>query len=498
MLASRIMPAVVVVLGLAGLYGLAMGGHSLSVTAGQTTAPLRAVPVTAVERGCPGLGLAGGASGRVALIAAAGASGTGKALATSLADAAGSHPLLSATQPGQLSLGTVRSAGGKVPAALGTTPHASGQAVASVPLPGGVLVRASGMMARGLEVEQTGPSGIPSAPCTAPGTDFWFAGPGQHSLGRILLYLMNPASQAADVTVEVATDAGPLQGSTDTGIAVAPHSMVVQSLAPAVRGSRVVSLHVRTSVGQVVAAVKESTGTTGGGWLPISQTPANRLVVPGLPAAGGTRRLFLAVPGQHDAHITIAAVTSHGSYEPTGGGGIDVPGGSAIAVDLPSMAGIPAALTLVSSQPITASVMLPGGPPGAPGAFTAAAPPLQEQGVVATDLASGSGSSALVLSAPKGQAMVRVTEVAGKGAPPAKVVRVSAGKTKLVQLAPVHGAPGGAAFSVVVTPLAGSGPVYAGRVILGAGAVQSLMPVTSALTTVPLPQVRAASITSRP
>jgi hypothetical protein len=498
MIASRVVPAAVVVLGLAALYGLAMASHPLSVAAGQATAPLRAVPVTAVERGCPGLGLAGGASGRVALIAAAGSSGTGKAMATSLADAAAGHPLLSATQPGQLSLGTVRPAGGKVPAVLGAAPPASGQAVASVPLQGGVLVKASGMMARGLEVEQTGPTGIPSAQCTAPGTDFWFIGPGQHSIGRIQLYLMNPTGQAADVTVEIATDAGPLQGSTDTGIAVAPHSMVVQSLAPAVRGSRVVSLHVRTSVGQVVAAVKESTGTSGGGWLPISETPASRLVIPGLPAAAGTRHLFLTVPGEHDAHITIAAVTSHGSYEPTGGGGIDVPGGSAIAVDLPSMAGIPAALTLASSVPITASLMLPGGPPGAPGAFTAAAPPLQEQGVIATDLASGSGSSALVLSAPKGHATVRVTEVAGKGAPPAKVVQVSAGKSKLVQLAPVPGAPHGQAFSVVVTPLAGSGPVYAGRVILGAGTVQSLMPVSSALTTVPLPQVRAASITSRP
>ncbi len=50
---------------------------------------------------------------------------------------------------------------------------------------------------------------------------------------------------------------------------------------------------------------------------------------------------------------------------------------------------------------------------------------------------------------------------------------------------------------MIVTPLAGSGPLYAGRVITGSGkggALQSILPVTSALTTVPLPAVRSALI----
>ena len=142
-------------------------------------------------------------------------------------------------------------------------------------------------MARGLEVEQVATGSIPSARCESPGTDFWFVGPGQHSLAHIQLFLLNPGSQPADVNVEISTDAGPLQGRADMGIAVAPHSMVVQTLAPAVPQSRAVALHVRTSVGQVVAAVEETTHAGGSGaWLPVAQTPATRLVLPGLP---GTR-----------------------------------------------------------------------------------------------------------------------------------------------------------------------------------------------------------------
>lgn len=497
LLTGRMLPAMVVVAALAAVYALAMPGRPVSVSASQPATLPRSVPVTAVERGCPGLALPGGGSGRVALIAAPATAGSGKAVATALGAASGAAPLLTATRPGRLSLGFVRP-GGPAPAAAKPP---GGQTVATVPLRGGVVVSASGAMARGLAVEQTSPGGIPTAACTGPGTDFWFTGPGHRGAGQIRLYLMNPASQAADVSVEIATDAGPLQGGIDAGIAVPPHSMVMQSLAAVVPGSQVVSLHVRTSIGQVVAGVRDTAGAAGGGggWLPPAQEPATHLVIPGLPATPGSRRLFLAVPGEHDAHVTIAAVTSRGTYEPTGGGGIDVPGGSAIAVALPSLAGIPAALKLVSSEPVTASLMVPGGQAGSRGAFTAAAPPLQEQGVLAANLSGWAGSSALVLSAPKGKAMVRVTELAGTSGP-AQTVTVKAGRSRLVQLRAGAAARHGTAFSVLITPLPGSGPVYAGRVIqaTGSGTVEALMPVASALTTVPLPPARAASIMSQP
>jgi hypothetical protein len=50
----------------------------------------------------------------------------------------------------------------------------------------------------------------------------------------------------------------------------------------------------------------------------------------------------------------------------------------------------------------------------------------------------------------------------------------------------------------VVTPLPGSGPVYAGRVVIGSGkggSLQSVLPVFSALTMVPLPDVQGAVVT---
>ena len=53
-------------------------------------------------------------------------------------------------------------------------------------------------------------------------------------------------------------------------------------------------------------------------------------------------------------------------------------------------------------------------------------------------------------------------------------------------------------FSVVVTPLAGSGPAYVGRAISSGGVLRSILPVTSALTWVPLPATQESLSTAGP
>jgi hypothetical protein len=230
--------------------------------------------------------------------------------------------------------------------------------------------------------------------------------------------------------------------------------------------------------------------------------PAKHLIIPGLPGVAGTRQVYIAVPGVKDANVQVTAVTSRGSYQPTGASGIDLPGGSAAEITVPSLGGIPAALRLTANTPITSSVLIPGGG-GALGTFTAAAPALEEQGVVADNLTGPGRSSTLVLSAPHGAARVSVAEIAaaGSAARQTQDVPVPAGKSVVVTLRAIRGAPRGTPFAVVITPQAGSGPVYAGRVIMGNGAgaaLQAILPVASALTTVPLPPVRQAAITASP
>ena len=499
-IANRAIALAVLVVAVAAAAGLAGWKHTLTFAAAAPQPQPRSAPVNTVVRGCAAPGLAGVPGSQVALIAGPG-TGTGRAVVSLIGTNTGA-PLASVTQPGALTVT-------RVPATRGVlhgktpSPTSASRPVVTVPASGGVVVQASGAMARGLAAEQVLPGGKISAQCDSPGTDFWFVAPGAFTVAHIQLYLMNVGSQAADVDVEAYTDAGPLQGSTDTGVAVAPHTMVTQSLEKMLHSTRIVALNVRTSVGQVVAAVEDTTGSArSGAWLPAAAVPGTRIVIPGMPPTAGTRQLFVAVPGTQDAHITLSAVTDKGTYHPTGGGGLDIPGGSVAQLSLSSLSAIYGALQISSNVPITASLLTPGGPKGTPGAFSAATPAVQEQGLVATNLSGGGAVSSLVLSAPGRAARVRVTEIGPGGgqaqATPGTVVTVPAQHSVLQQLKTPAGAHRGSAFAVIVTPLPGSGPLYAGRVIMssGKGAVlQSVLPVSSALTVVPLPGVQGGMIT---
>ncbi len=491
-LANRFSLFVLVVLALGGVFGVAWisrpaaGSASGGTTGGEARPQL--TPLTSTIRSCPAPG-----TGRVAVFAAPGAQAGGRAelaaapiaaiSATPGAGAAGAGtaaaapapPLLTVSQPGRLWLSRNGFAVVKAPR---RTRHAARAQ------PSAVIVNASGPMAQGLDAEQTSypPSGsaatVTGVQCTQPGTDFWFLGPGPAKATAIDLHLVNPDSQPAAVDVEIFTDTGPLQGNADTGIEVPPGGSVVQPVSKLVAGSRVVALHVRTSIGRVGAAVQAGTV-----WWRAASPPASQVVVPGLPGAGGGRKLYLIDPGGSDAQVHVQAITPAGTYEPAGAGGIDVPAGSVVAVDLPSLNGIPAALQLQSAVPVTAAVAAGGG------AFTAATGPLQQQGVIADNLSGGGYSTSVVLSAPAGAAQVRITVAGTAGSlGVGQAVAVAAGHSVSVKVAAPRGARDG--FAIVISPVAGSGPVYAGRVLTArASGAMLLTPVVSEPSSVPLPPV---------
>jgi hypothetical protein len=498
---TRVVPLVLAVLGLAGAAGLATSSRPVTLAAGTTGSAPVVASVNSVVRACPAPGLAASPGASVAVVAQSKAGTTGAAT-VSRAGAPAGRPLASLSRAQTLSFINV---GDAAPA---KTPATKNTRIPTAPVSGGVVIRANATMARGLEAEQVASGSKVTTRCESPGTDFWFTGPGSVTVKRIQLYVMNPSNQAADANVQAFTDAGPLQGSTDTGIAVAPHTMIVQSLATVLHGSRVIALHVRTSVGQVVAGVAETTSRThSGAWLPAAADPSTQVLVPGLPATAGPRQLFIAVPGTKDAHVTLTAITSRGSYRPTGGGGLDIPGGSAVSVSLSSMAGIPGALKVNSNVPITASVMVPGGQRGSPGVFTAAVPPISEQGVVAYNRSGHGNSCQLVLTAAGQAVSARISQTGtpgtgggGQSLNPAlgKVVRIKPHHSFTVTVGKDAGSKRASTFAVAVTPLPGSGPLYAGRVLVNGGTLASIVPVPSALTAVHLPVAHAAVITPAP
>jgi hypothetical protein len=277
---------------------------------------------------------------------------------------------------------------------------------------------------------------------------------------------------------------------------------VTESLSSVAHGSSVLAIEVHTSMGRVAADVSvASQGISG--WLPGTAPPSTQLVIPGVPPSSSTAGLFVADPGSSTAKVTVTAITPQGHIRPFGSQSVDLPGQSASYVALSPLGGTTAALQITSNVPVVAAVLVPG---SGPGVLTAATAPISEKAVVAGNTSSGGMAASVVLSAPGAAARVRLTEIApasrasangtsangtGSSVTASQVVSVKAGRTLAAPVKAPKGATRDSAFAVVITPLPGSGPLYAARVeTQDRSNVVSIIPAASALSTISLPPVR--------
>jgi len=192
------------------------------------------------------------------------------------------------------------------------------------------------------------------------------------------------------------------------------------------------------------------------------------------------------VPGTTDAKISITALTAQGSYQPLGS--TNLPGESASDVPLTPLGGSAVALRITSSVPVVATVLVPG---TGVGNFTAAAAAIAQQAVITGNTTAGGLTASVALTAPAGAVHVRLTETASPGAITSQLVTVPAGRTVNATVPTPPGVRKGTPFAVVITPLPGSGPLYAARIeTQGQGTVVSIIPAVNAPSTISLPPVR--------
>jgi hypothetical protein len=489
--ANRVILAFLVLIVLAAVYELAGVIKPVTVNTASSITSASRTDVSTALLGCPAPGSAGTTGGGVAIANVPLSAAGGRAAFTLLSGSPAGTQAGSVPRPGQLTVEAIPAA-----KALPKTQHTTLMAGGLVPTTaarGGLIVSAQGANAQGLDVEQLGPGGQATARCQPAGSDFWFVSPGSAKL-HVYLYLMNTDSEPADVSVGVQTDSGPLLGTQDSGIVVPPHSMIVQVLDKLVRTAKAIALQVTTSTGRVVAAVRETTSAAKEGtWLPAAAEPSTSQYLPGLPAVSGIRELYVTVPGNASAQVKVTVITAHGSYQPTGGSGISLLGHLTSGISIPSLSGVTGTIEISANVPVTGSLVIPGGPQGAPGTFIVGAPALNGPGVVAANTAGRLGVTDLQLAAPAAAASVRIAQAA-PGSPlvatsgqvvhiPARsAIQVSLGVTRRLARAPL--------IAFVVTPLPGSGPVYAGRASIIRNSVQTILPVVSSPDQIQFADVR--------
>jgi hypothetical protein len=460
--------------------------------------------VTSITRSCPPVAAGAGTTTHISMIAvpsqAAAAKGSpATAVGSATLSAVPAAPAASAAtkpakKPAKKTSTKTASATKSTSAAPVTVSEPGAATTVTAPSAGsaaGTALAVTGRMAEGFEAEQATSAGLGLVSCSHPSSDMWFVGSGA---SNVQLYLMNTGALAASVNVNILTDTGQQNGLTDA-ITVAPDQVIEENIAPYVRGAQAVAMEVQTSSGQVAASVWESDGTGGGAWVPQSAEPSTTLVIPGLTVASSAARLFVTVPGQSDARVKVVAYTPAGAFQQFSTVPVQASAGATTPVTLSSLGASAAGLELTSNVPIVAGVLVAG---TGIGSFATAVAPVSEQGVVAGNPATAGLTVGLLLTAPGAAATASVSVISADGTvtSPAALqdMTVPAGRTLAVT---VPRPTGRRPFSIVLTPGADSGPLYAARVVTsGSGGLSaplvSLLPVQSALTEITLPPAQSS------
>jgi hypothetical protein len=369
-----------------------------------------------------------------------------------------------------------------------------------------VVVTAKDGLAPGLSVDQVtrvsnGDSrGLLGSPCVAPSTDFWFVGGGANVGRRSQLYLTNVDSTPAQVDIAVFSENGRVPAPNARGLVVDAHSRKVLDLAALAPGVSSTAVHVDVTIGRLAAGLLDiqvsGLDPQGADWVPPVAALAKRMVVPGVvDSPDGSRKLAVVAPGDADATVKVSVVAPDGVFTPEGMEAIDVPAGVVREIDLTGVQPASRISVVVDSDvPVIAGVRSVRGPAGTipEVAYVAGAAPLTAPTALAENRSTATTQSILVLTAPEAKGKVTVATVDADGHRIEQAVDVAAGTTTTVALTgPVSGA--AAAYAVVVTPDATSGPVYGTRWIVENGARGWLLTAESLATaklTVRVPDVR--------
>ncbi|MCI0687788.1 MAG: DUF5719 family protein [Sporichthyaceae bacterium] len=344
-----------------------------------------------------------------------------------------------------------------------------------------LIARATGSVAPGFAASHTTrvlgdgvmSRSLSGTACPQAGTEFWFAGTGSGDNRTSWLYLVNPEDAPATVDVELFGDDGPVAApSTLKGIVLGAHTNdrhLLQVVAP--EQERLV-VRVVARVGRVVAALhdqqQDGTKPHGADWIPAVTEPATRVLVPSIPGGKGERTLYLLVPGDEGALAKLKLVGKNGTFSPAPdpkAGALDtiaLEGNRIKQVNLGSVANEePFGVLIESDRPVVAALRVGTGDNPPDTAFLAATAPLGGPSIVADARNDGGLTSKLVLTAPDHQASVTIVAlVAGKDPKEIDQVTIAAGTSQQISLKAVKGT-----FAVMITPLPGSGPVYASRVL---------------------------------
>ena len=361
---------------------------------------------------------------------------------------------------------------------------------------------AAGAAAPGFSVQQTTTGTdhtLSGTPCTAPGTDFWFAGADSDKGSSDYIELTNTEDTASDADIHIFNTAGEVENAKASNLDIPANgtlSLSLTSLLSPFNTNTSLVVHVVVHTGRIAAALHEQ-GSNGGDWLPAT-TPGTTQLIPGLPGDLADATLVVADTGSTDADLDIHLASETGWIVPSGHESIQIKAGTVTSVDLGAIThGEPATLRLTpdsgtgqAAVPVVAGLqVIRGSGSTDTGYLAGVAAPIGQRATVAGNAA---GDSTLLLSATGSAATVKISSIGAAGSTPTvQNVSVQAGATVSVTPKAPSGTPSGGTFAVTIEPVSG-GPVYGARMISrksGSSLGFTIQDLTDDHSTVQIPRV---------
>ena len=353
----------------------------------------------------------------------------------------------------------------------------------------GLVYSASGELAASVEAEQVtegqrGPErGLAGVRCDPPGREAWFVG-GATTLGNeTTLILANIDDTPSTVDVSVFSGKGAADPRSGQGITVPPHTrrgIPLDTLAPDLP---LLTVHVTSRRGRVAAALRHSSvigpRSLGVDWVPRTEGPATRVVVPGFPKGPGRRTLLVTNPGRDDTTVSVQVITADGQFVPSDRDAVSVPAGTTVPLTVEAIARSSALAAVITSDgaPVVAGGFVQDAQSGSiiwDMAYTGATPPLSGPALLTDLTIDRPTESTLILTAPEERAVVRITPIrvlgTAGGLPPPRTLTVPGGRTTTFRLSTFYRPGTKTRLAVEVTTMPGSGPVYVARYLRARGA----------------------------
>jgi len=210
--------------------------------------------------------------------------------------------------------------------------------------------------------------GLSGVSCTSPQADHWFAGVDVSADAQSSLIVVNLDSTEAVVDLTAYGPKGRLPAS--RGLRVPGNSAATISLQVIARNADPVTVRVTTSQGRVAAFVRQfdwvDQSVVGADWVPDASAAGTDLVLSGLAAGKGTRRLVVTNPGDLNASVAVDVLTAEGTSQLAGLDTVQVPPQTTRAFELSDgLGGQAAGLHLTANQDVIAGVVGDNGEPAA-------------------------------------------------------------------------------------------------------------------------------------